>query len=282
MTTEDVGGFSATQDGVEGQSLDSITSDAISDAPEASGQGQADDDGAVDMAPAAFNVDEYGDHMATVSVNGEELQVPVKEALAGYQRQQAFTQGMQEVSGARALQTALENPATRAEALQLINSRYGQAAAEEAAEASAADDAGGVHERSDVERQLDELKAWRAGIELDETIDRLQTKYGEAFVPNEVFEEAINRGVQDASGLEQVFQTMKFESFFAAASATEQAATARSADDAARQAAARAAAEVVSSGNGVSAGSLASTTPKYSTFEQAAEAAWASDAPFKL
>jgi hypothetical protein len=273
MPVEEVGGFSASQDGLAPQSFASAVPDPTIDAPV--DDGQAEIEGAVET-PAAFNVDEYGSQMATVTVNGEEMQVSVKEALAGYQRQQAFTQGMQEVSSARALQQALENPATQAEALQLINSRYGQAAAKEAAGALANSDGDDFQDQTPVERQLEELKQWRAGIELDETIDKLQTKYGDTFNANEVFEEAISRGIKDASGLEQVFQTMKFESFFAQSAATEQAAASRTADDESRQAAAQAAAAAISSGNGIGAGSTASAPVKYTTFAEAAAAAWAS------
>ena len=279
MSNENVGGFSASQDGSESISID----DAAVEQPDFDApveDGQAEIEGAEVTEPVAFNVDEYGSQMATVSVNGEEQQVSVKEALAGYQRQQAFTQGMQEVSGARALQQALENPATRNEALQLINNRYGQAAAQGVAEASAYSEDGERYDQNPMERQLQELREWRAGIELDETVDRLQSKYGDAFNANEVFEEAIHRGVETAAGLEQVFQTMKFEQVFAQQSAAQQATAAQAADVASRQAGAQAAAQVISSGNGIGAGSTASSPIKYSTFEEAAEAAWASDSPF--
>jgi hypothetical protein len=274
MSSEEVGGFSASQDGQAPQTIaDAMAPEPTFEAPVT--DGQAETEGAVEE-PASFNVDEYGSQMATVTVNGEELQVSVKEALAGYQRQQAFTQGMQEVSGARALQQALENPATRGEALQLINSRYGQAAAQEAAEASAPSDSGERHEQSPMERQLKELSDWRAGIELDETIDKLQSKYGDTFNANEVFEEAIKRGITESHQLETVFQTMKFETMFAQSSATEQAAKANAADNASRQAGAQAAAAAISSGNGIGGGSTAPTPVKYTSFADAAAAAWAS------
>lgn len=279
MTSEDVGGFSASQDGAEPISIGDATPEPTIEAP-ADTDGQAETEGVVE-APA-FNVDEYGSHLATVTVNGEEQQVTMAEALAGYQRQSAFTQGMQEVSSARALQTALENPATRAQALQLMNDQYGAAAATQAAEASASEGADDYQDQSPVERQLAELREWKLGIELDETMARLQSKYGDSFVPDDVYNAALASGTQDIAGLEQVFQTMKFEEMFAKATATDQVAQAQAAETQSRQAAAQAAAQAVSSGNGVSAGSAASTPIKYTTFEAAAEAAWASDAPFKL
>ncbi len=278
MTSEDVGGFSASQDGADPISIGDAAPEPTIEAP-ADTDGQAETEGAV-SEPTAFNMDEYGSQTATVTVNGEEHQVTMAEALAGYQRQSAFTQGMQEVSSARALQTALENPATRAQALQLMNDQYGAAAANEAAEASAPSGADDYLDQSPVERQLAELREWKLGIELDETMSKLQQKYGDTFVPDDVYNAALQRGTQDISELEGVFQSMKFEEMFAKATATAQAAAADVADDSSRQAAAQAAAAAISSGNGVSAGSAASAPIKYKTFAEAAEAAWASDSPF--
>ena len=278
MTVSEVGGFSASQDGGSFAS-DSAAPDVEPTIEAPVTDGPAEVEGAV-SEPTAFNVDEYGSQMATVTVNGEEQSVTVAEALAGYQRQSAFTQGMQEVSSARALQNALENPATRQQALQLMNDQYGAAAAGAAAEESAADSVDDYQDQSPVERQLAELREWKLGIELDETMTRLQSKYGESFVPDDVYNAAIASGVQDIGGLEKVFQNLKFEEMFAKATATDQAAQAQVDDTATRQAAAQAAAQVVSSGNGVSAGSAASAPIKYTTFEAAAEAAWASNGPF--
>ena len=278
MTSEDVGGFSASQEGAAPISIGDAAPEPTIEAP-ADQDGQAEIEGAA-SEPTPFNVDEYGSHTATVSVNGEEQTITMAEALAGYQRQSAFTQGMQEVSNARALQTALENPATRAQALQLMNDQYGAAAANEAAEASASSGADDYLDQSPVERQLSELREWKLGIELDETMVRLQEKYGESFVADDVYNAALQRGTQDISELEGVFQNMKFEEMFARATATDQAAAADVADDSSRQAAAKAAAQAISSGNGVSAGSAASAPIKYKTFAEAADAAWASDSPF--
>lgn len=275
MTSED-GAFSVSQ-GNGGLSPEAAT--PTIEAPAAT-DGQAENEGAVE--PTAFNMDEFGGQTATVTVNGEEQTVTMQEALAGYQRQSAFTQGMQQVSSARALQTALENPATRAQALQLMNDQYGAEAANDMAEASAASDVGDYRDQDPVERQLSELREWKLGIELDETMQRLQTKYGEAFVADDVYNAALQRGTQDIRELEGVFQTMKFEEMFAKATATEQAVAADQADDSSRQAAAQAAARAVSSGNGVSSASAASTPIKYTSFGAAAEAAWASDAPFNI
>ena len=62
-----------------------------------------------------FDVTEYGDKVVRLQVDGEEVVVPVKEALAGYQRQADYTRKTQEVSEQR---KQLEFAATLQDALQ--------------------------------------------------------------------------------------------------------------------------------------------------------------------
>jgi type II secretory pathway component PulF len=66
----------------------------------------------IEMLP----VDEFGEKYVSVQVNGEEVQVPLKEALSGYQRQADYTRKTQELSEQKrqvqfgaALQEALQN-----------------------------------------------------------------------------------------------------------------------------------------------------------------------------
>jgi uncharacterized protein YeeX (DUF496 family) len=51
----------------------------------------------IEMLP----VDEFGEKYVSVQVNGEEVQVPLKEALSGYQRQADYTRKTQELSEQR-------------------------------------------------------------------------------------------------------------------------------------------------------------------------------------
>lgn len=48
--------------------------------------------------PATFDPSAYADHVVNVKVNGEDLSVPLKEALAGYQRQADYTQKTQTIA----------------------------------------------------------------------------------------------------------------------------------------------------------------------------------------
>lgn len=48
-----------------------------------------------------LNVDEVGDHYVTVTVNGEEVEMSLKEALSGVMRQQDYTRKTQEVAAER-------------------------------------------------------------------------------------------------------------------------------------------------------------------------------------
>ena len=75
-------------------------------------------------------VDQYADYVVPVKVDGEELQVPLSEALSGYQRQADYTRKTQELSEQRqqmefasSIQSALErNPEAT---IDLLARHYG-------------------------------------------------------------------------------------------------------------------------------------------------------------
>jgi hypothetical protein len=76
-----------------------------------------------------LNVQEYSNHRVPVKLDGEELQVPLSEAIAGYQRQADYTRKTQELSQQRekvefasTLQAALEN--NPAATLGLLSQHY--------------------------------------------------------------------------------------------------------------------------------------------------------------
>ena len=77
-----------------------------------------------------LNVAEYSNHRVPVKLDGEELQIPLSEAIAGYQRQADYTRKTQELSQQRekiefasTLQAALEN--NPAATLSLLSQHYG-------------------------------------------------------------------------------------------------------------------------------------------------------------
>ena len=80
----------------------------------------------IEMLP----VDEFGEKYVSVQVNGEEVQVSLKEALSGYQRQADYTRKTQELSEQKrqvqfgaALQEALQNDPNGP--LSLLSQHYG-------------------------------------------------------------------------------------------------------------------------------------------------------------
>ena len=77
-----------------------------------------------------FDYTEIADKVIKLQVDGEEVVIPVKEALAGYQRQADYTRKTQELSEQRkqvqyasALAEALQNDP--AATLQLLQQQYG-------------------------------------------------------------------------------------------------------------------------------------------------------------
>ena len=80
--------------------------------------------------PDFFDYTDVADKVVKIQVNGEEVTVPLQEALAGYQRQADYTRKTQELSEqkkqvqyASALQEALQNDP--AATLQLLQQQYG-------------------------------------------------------------------------------------------------------------------------------------------------------------
>jgi hypothetical protein len=166
--------------------------------------------------PELFDYTEVADKVVKLQVDGEEVLVPVKEALAGYQRQADYTRKTQELSEQRknieyaaALQEALQSDPQGT--LQLLQQQFGQPA---------------VSEEEDIwidptEKQLKELEKrlvsfeqQRAMDELAKTIDSLQSKYGDDFNADEVVAKALATGATD---LEAVFKQLAFDKVYAKA-----------------------------------------------------------------
>jgi hypothetical protein len=77
------------------------TVDSAVEAPIAETIGQAEVSTEIGEAPEVakdyFSWDEYADRNVKLNVAGEEVDVPLKEALAGYQRQADYTRKTQEL-----------------------------------------------------------------------------------------------------------------------------------------------------------------------------------------
>ena len=163
-----------------------------------------------------LDVTEIGDKFVTLQVDGEEVRVPVKEALAGYQRQADYTRKTQEISEQRkqlqfavTLQDALQKDPENT--LRLLNQQFGksQPTAMPAEEEYLTEEEKQVRTLT---QRLSALEQDRAMDALVRTIDTLQEKYGDEFNADEVVFKANQLGTTD---LEAVFKSLAFDKVYA-------------------------------------------------------------------
>lgn len=164
-----------------------------------------------------LEVTELGEKYVKVQVDGQEVAVPISEALAGYQRQADYTRKTQELSEQR---KQLQFAATLQEALQkdpdstlrLLNQQFGStqtlAATPEEEEWLTPEE----KQVRELNNRLALIEEERAMDALMRTIDNLQSKYGEEFNADEVVFRANQLGTTD---LEAVFKQMAFDQVYA-------------------------------------------------------------------
>ena len=182
-----------------------------------------------------FDYTEIADKVIKLQVDGEEVVVPVKEALAGYQRQADYTRKTQELSEQRkqvqyasALQEALQSDP--AQTLQLLQQQYGVQAQPETDEWV---DPAELQMRQ-LEQRIAAFEQSKAMDELTRTIDSLQSKYGDDFDADEVVATALAKGATD---LEAIFKQIAFDKVYSKASeATKKLSDEQSRLDSKRQA----------------------------------------------
>lgn len=222
----------------------------------------------VDGANAGYDgpilaVDEYSDYKIPVRVDGEEMYVPLAEAVQGYQRQADYTRKTQEVAQQRqelqvvaAIKQALENDP--AGTIQALSDHYGVNVTPAGVPASSVDDQydpwgyGGATDTPDprlsqLEQRIAAFEKAQAQQQLEAEIGRLQTKFGESFNAQEVLAQAVAMGNSD---LEQVYKLIDYDRVTSTVRAQQQAASKTQ-----KTVEAKKAAQVVSSGG--SAGSRA-------------------------
>lgn len=238
--------------------------------------GQVEPEG--DIAPELnyLDVDQFGDYYAKVKVDGEELEVPVAEALQGYQRQADYTRKTQELSQ-RAQQVQFWETVDRAmqadpaTTLQYLQSHYGIGQAEVAANTSydttPEDDwfADPAEKRiAQLEQQLQGVTSYfqqqQASQLLNQVVGNLQQKYGEDFNAENVIREAVNRGVSDPRLLEGIYKEMAFDKLLARQAAQAESVSRKAAEDQARRTRAADQAATVQQGSG-SNGAVQTPTP---------------------
>lgn len=163
-----------------------------------------------------LEVTELGEKYVKLQVDGEEVAVPISEALAGYQRQADYTRKTQELSEQRkqlqfaaTLQQALQNDPENT--LRLLQAQYQVApkAEEPAEEEWLTEEEKQVRELSS---RLNALEHERAMEALVKTIESLESKYGDEFNADEVVFKASQLGTTD---LEAVFKQMAFDKVYA-------------------------------------------------------------------
>lgn len=246
------------------------------------------------QAPAEPEYLELDDSIANkhvrLKVDGEELSVPLSEALQGYQRQAAFTRHSQELAeqrreaedALRLHQAMQQNPGLT---IQILANRANMSVEEYLgltpqqradAEAEPPEYADPLEREIATERQARlALEQRIAQREADEQLGRavygLQQSYG---LNEEQVRAVVGQTMQMGLGIDflpMVYQAMAFQ---AQHSAQAEAAAQQQATEAERQAAAAQAAAVVGSGTGVNGGSRTPANPSYSSYREAIEAAF--------
>ena len=167
-----------------------------------------------------FDYTEISDKFVKLQVDGQDVVVPVKEALAGYQRQADYTRKTQELSEQR---NQVQFATTLAESLQqdpagtlqALNQHYGikTPIQNQEVEEEYLDPA--EKQLRNLEQRIASFEQQKAMDELTRTIDSLQGKYGDDFNADEVVAKALATGSND---LEAVFKQITFDKVYSKAS----------------------------------------------------------------
>lgn len=222
-----------------------------------------------------FDWSPYGEQHVAVKVNGEDLNVPLKEAIAGYQRQADYTRKTQDLA---ARQTDLEFAASLTAALerdpvstlQFLGQAYGldttaQTAANQEPEILTPEE----QKLQALDSTVSQLHAWQAQQQVRQELDGLKSQYGD-INEAEVLRHAVEIG---APSLETAYAHMKFGEVMAELQATKSAQDARATEQAAANQQAldgkRGATAVVSSGHSPAAGVVTSGSGKPTLAEAA-------------
>ena len=161
-----------------------------------------------------FDVTENGDKVVRLQVDGEEVVVPLKEALAGYQRQADYTRKTQELSEQRkqvqfgtALQEALQNDPKST--LELLKQHYGLEEQQSSEDELLLDPVEKQYRQ--LESRMKAFEQQKALNDLEKTVESLSRKYGDAFDADEVIAKALATG---NSNLEAVYKQTAFDRIF--------------------------------------------------------------------
>lgn len=225
-----------------------------------------------------FDPTAYADHLVKLPDGSE---VKVADLPNGYLRQSDYTRKTQELAQVRTLQQALQN--NPQQTLAFLAQQYGvDLAPAPASEQTPTEgsEGEGWEENDPVVRRLAALEARYAPIEqtyaqqrLDQTLEQLGARYGDAFDQNEVLNAALQMGVSDVGQLEAVFKLVAFDKVLAAQQARAEAANQAAADEAARTAGKAELGSTITATGGVAAGSTTPGKPAVNSIRDAWELA---------
>lgn len=195
--------------------IENFDSEAV-DPIEFDGQVEGGDEIASDEVNYDYlNIDEVADKYVKVTIDGEELEVPLKEAVSGYQRQADYTRKTQQlaeerknVQFAQAIQQALDNDPLAT--IELLKGHYGINDQLEFEEDDIFADPMEKQYRQ-LESRIRSFEEQQAMNELERTIGGLQQKYGDDFDANEVVSTALAQGT---TNLEAVYKQMAFDKLY--------------------------------------------------------------------
>lgn len=188
-----------------------------------------------------LNPEEFADHHVVVKVDGEDVRVPLSEAVAGYSRQADYTRKTQELAQQReslqyasALAQALENDPGKT--IELLQTQYGltkaqaqQVADQATSEADDSDWNDPVAARvKELDQRIAQVEQERAYQKLEADVARLQNTYGEDFNAQEVVSQALATGRTD---LEAVYKALAFDRLMSRVEAAERLASDRTAQE---------------------------------------------------
>jgi hypothetical protein len=240
----------------------SVTDTAVpaeGEAPTTGGEGTPE----ATPEPSYLDLDQYKDHHVRVRVDGEEVEVPLSEALGGYSRTADYTRKTQalaererQVQFGLTLQQALEN--NPEETLRILQSQYTQPTQE--AEPDWTDDPTDQRYKA-LEDRLSHWEQQQAAAELRQAVGVLQQRYGEEFDAREVVARASAMGRID---LEAVYKEMAFDRYW---QGQQEARKTQQAEEAARVNA-KTEAGSIHQGNGAN-NTVAPETGSFPTIEEA-------------
>ena len=191
-----------------------------------------------------LDIEQFRDHQVRIKVDGEEVTVPLSEAVAGYQRQADYTRKTQELASQRselqwaaALRGALDNDPRGT--VELLVQHYGisMPQAQQMQQQMASDPYGfddfdtptvdPINPKlGEIEQRLLKFEQAQAQQQLQAEVQRLQTAYGSDFDPQEVVGAALRSGSTD---LESTFKQIAFDRLLVKSRAADTAAVQRQA-----------------------------------------------------